>query len=758
LSVSKSIFARLTSTTKNLRKLLLLFFCSSSFTFSQVPAHNQDDYFIKAYKSDEVHDIDGLANEDVWKRAVQIGEFWEKFPTSDKKSATKTTVKAAYNDTFVYFIIECYDSTNTYIAPSLKRDASLVENDGLVVVLDPVNKRTNGFGFACTPNNVQSEYQFGTGSEELNFAWDNKWFSAVKRLDDRYVMEMAIPFKTLRYNAENTKWGINFLRSDRKKNEFSSWTNIPVQFNGIDLGYLGLLQFEGDIVKQKNNISIIPYVTGSTTSDLENGEPTTYKANAGFDAKVAVTASLNLDLTFNPDFSQVEVDEQVTNLTRFSIFFPERRTFFLENSDIFSEFAAPPFRPFFSRSLGLDKDANPIPILYGARLSGNIGEKTRVGVMNMQTLRKGEFSGQNYTAASVHQRFGSRSVIKGYFLNREATDLEDQEKVNPLDKFGRNAGVELRLIDKSGSNQAWLGYHNSMKEGVRTDNDFYEIGGGHFGQFYEGFIDFSNFGGNYYADMGFVNRLETFAQIGDSYDDADTTIRAGFKQMYNENLITFRPKDKKVIQLAFGFSNYMVWFQNGGLSDRAHKFSSELRFRNASSVEVKYNIQEDNLKYYFPLPENKPLAPGNYSYNNLELNYMGDARKNFIVNGGILFGQFFNARIRQYNLSVLLRKQPYFSTTLSAQFNDLLFPDDYGRTKLWLLGPKIEATFTDKLFWTTFLQFNTQRNNFNINSRVQYRYSPMSDFFLVYSDNYFTDSFQNKNRAIIFKFNYWFSL
>ncbi len=720
--------------------------------------HKQSDYFIKAYKTDEVHDIDGLANEAVWQRAISIGDFWEKFPTSDKKTATKTTVKAAYNDTFVYFIIECFDSTDTYIAPSLKRDGSLTENDGLVVVLDPVNKKTNGFGFACTPNNVQTEFQFGTGMDELSFAWDNKWFSSVRRLKDRYVMEMAIPFKTLRYNAENTQWGINFLRSDRKKNEFSSWTNIPVQFNGVDLGYLGLLQFEEDIVKQKNNIAIIPYVTGSTTSDLENGEPSSYKANAGFDAKIAVTASLNLDLTFNPDFSQVEVDEQVTNLTRFSIFFPERRTFFLENGDIFSEFGAPPFRPFFSRAIGLDKDANPIPILYGARLSGNLGEKTRIGAMNMQTLRKGEFSGQNYSAASVHQRFGARSVIKGYFLNREATDLGNQENVNPLDKFGRNAGIELNLNDKSGSNQAWMGYHTSMKDGVGDDNNFYQIGVGHFGQFYEGFIDFDNFGGDYYADMGFINRLETFAQIGDSYDDADTTIRAGYKQMYNVNAITFRPKDKKVVQLRFGFNNYMVWFQKGGLSDRAHTLYSELNFRNSSSLEAKFNIQEDNLRYYFPLPENKPLSPGHYAYNNLELNYMGDARKNFIVNGGVLFGQFFNARIRQYNLSLLLRKQPYFSTTLSAQFNDLLFPDDYGRTKLWLLGPKIEATFTNKLFWTTFLQFNTQRNNFNINSRVQYRYSPMSDFFLVYSDNYFTDTFQNKNRAIVFKFNYWLSL
>ena len=725
---------------------------------AQNKPHKQSDYFLQALKTNEEVQIDGEANEPIWVKATKIGDFWEKFPKADDKSFTKTEVRAVYDDSFLYFFIECYDSTNTYISTTLKRDGSLTQNDGVTVILDPINKKTNGFGFACTPNNVQSEYQFGNNIDVLSFAWDNKWYSSVKKLEDRYVIEMAIPFKTLRYNAENTTWGINFLRSNRKINEFSTWTNIPVQFPGIDLGYLGMLKFEDKLVKQKSNISLIPYVTGRMSSDTENNEPNEYKANAGFDAKVAVNASLNLDLTFNPDFSQVEVDEQVTNLTRFNIFFPERRTFFLENGDIFEQYGIPPLRPFFSRAIGLDKNAQPIPILYGARLSGNLTEKTRVGVMNMQTLRKGDYSGQNYTAASVHRQFGSRSVIKGYFLNRDATDLSQDEYVDPLDKFGRNAGLQLNLINNTGSDQLWAAYHLSMKEGISENNGFYEVGYSHSGSLYEGVLDFANFGDNYYADMGFINRIETFAQLGDSYDFADTTLRAGFKQLYNDNNFTFRPNDSKVVSLILGLNNYAVWFGNGGLSDRTHTFSGLLNFRNTSTIGLQFNIQEDNLKYYFPLPENKPLAPGNYRYNNIAVNYMGDSRKNFILNGGVKFGQFYNAQIRQYNLSILLRKQPYVSTTLSAQFNDLLFPDDYGRTKLWLIGPKIEATFTNKLFWTTFLQFNTQQNNFNINSRVQYRYSPMSDFFLVYTDNYFTDTFQNKNKAIVFKFNYWLSL
>jgi hypothetical protein len=741
-----------------LNKLFVLTFLCLGAKAQQI-RHNPSDYFLKAYKAEEEMTLDAEGTEAVWQRAIAIGDFWQKFPTSDKKTTTKTTVKAAYDDKFLYFFIEAFDSTNNYIAPSLKRDQSLTEQDGVAVVLDPVNKKTNGFGFACTPNNVQSEYQYANTDSELSFAWDNKWFSETKRYGDRYVIEMAIPFKTLRFNAGNTTWGINFIRSDRKKNEFSTWTNVPVQFQGIDLGYFGTLQFEGELTQQKGNISLIPYLTTRTSANPEDGEPNSFKANAGLDAKIAVSPSLNLDLTVNPDFSQVEVDQQVTNLTRFSIFFPERRTFFLENSDIFSEFGAPPFRPFFSRRIGLDKNAQPIPIVFGARLSGNLTDKTRIGVMNMQTGAKDDFAAQNYTAASVHQRFGSRSVLKGYFLNRDATGTQPEGGMeDPLEKYGRNLGGELNLIDKSGSNQFWMGYHHSFKENLNSKNAFYQVGYGHFGEFYSGFIDYDYFGQNYHADMGFINRLETFSITGDTYDYPDTTIRAGFQQAYNENNFTFRPKDKSLVQLTLGQSSYLVWFADGSLSDRAHAYLADLKFRNTVGLNVEFRNSVENLRYYFPLPDKKPLAPGKYKYNNVTFLFSGDTRKNVILNGSLVLGQYYNAQIKQYNLSVLLRKQPFINATLSAQFNDLKFPEEYGRTKLWLIGPKIEATFSNKLFWTSFLQFNTQQNNFNINSRIQYRYSPMSDFFLVYSDNYFTDTLTNKNRAIIFKWNYWLTL
>ena len=385
----------------------------------------QQQYQLKIKKSVENIKIDGEFNESTWKTADVAKDFWMKWPNDNQKAKRPTEVRAAYDEKYLYFAAVCYD-TNTYILQTLKRDARYFDSDGFAVVLDPVNKKSNGFFFGVTPQNVQSEdlltaNQFGN----LTFSWDNKWLSATKRHEKFWTVEMAIPYKTLRFDAKNTVWGINFIRNDLKNNHYNTWTNIPVQFNGTDFGYTGALVWDNPPTKQGTNMSLIPYTTGGISENKEDGINTKGRFNAGLDAKVALSSTLNMDITINPDFSQIEVDQQVTNLTRFNIYLPERRTFFLENDDIFSSYGAPPFRPFYTRSIGLDKNGNTIPILGGVRISGNATNKLRIGVMNMQTgvvdaetaKRKNtsESPAQNFSALTFSQRFGSRSSIKGYF-------------------------------------------------------------------------------------------------------------------------------------------------------------------------------------------------------------------------------------------------------------------------------------------------------------------------------------------------------
>ena len=203
----------------------------------------------------------------------------------------------------------------------------------------------------------------GGGGRGGNFtqAWDQTWFSEAKVYDNYWTVEIAIPFKSLRY-AEKGEWGINFSRGLSSQNQFHSWVPIPVQFMTIDLGHTGALVWDDVPKKSKSNISVVPYVLASTNKNIETAEDAVNNVRVGGDAKIAITPSLNLDLTINPDFSQVDVDEQVTNLTTVNIRFPERRLFFLENSDIFSEIGIPPMRPFFSRRIGLDADLSLIHI------------------------------------------------------------------------------------------------------------------------------------------------------------------------------------------------------------------------------------------------------------------------------------------------------------------------------------------------------------------------------------------------------------
>lgn len=722
----------------------------------------QNKYQITVKKSSIPIKIDGELNEPVWSSAIIVGDFWEKFPTDQVKAKLNTTVQAAYDDRYLYFAISSYDTTDHYIAPTLKRDLSIRMQDGIAIILDPVNKKTNGFGFSVTPYNVQSEYQFGAnidgGGEGLSFAWDNKWFSGVKRYVDKYVIEIGIPFKTLRFDSKNKVWGFNVIRSDQKNNKFYTWTNVPVQFPGFDLGYVGTMTFETELPSVKGNASVIPYVTAKVNNEPENNINTVAAVNAGFDAKLSLTPSLNMDFTVNPDFSQVDVDQQVTNLTRFNIFFPERRTFFLENDDIFSSFGAPPFRPFFSRKIGLDDNAQPIPILFGGRISGNLNQKLRIGLMNMQTGRKGSASPQNYSALSLHQRLFSRSTIKTYVLNRTATMKPEEIAANPLGKYGRNAGAELNLSDQQGKWTAWVGHHLSQKPNTIGRNTFTQFGGQYGGRNLFTFIDFASFGKNYYADMGFINRIETFASKGENYNSGDTTIRNGITQVYMPIEYFIYPKNKRIIRHNFGVENFVGLYADNKLSDRFTRLRYFIFMRNTGMWSLRYDIQQDNLRYYFPLPSAKPLPPGIYKYNNANLEYASDSRKNIIFTTGIRIGQFYNGTIQQYRGSITVRQQPFWNIAMNIEYNLLKFPAEFGKTELWLISPKTEVNFSNSLFWTTFFQYNTQRNNFNINSRVQWRYKPMSDLFIVYTDNYFTDSFKNRNRALVLKLNYWLTV
>lgn len=698
--------------------------------------------------------IDGILDESVWTTAEVAQNFSKKYPNDIGDPKRKTEVRMTYDKDNLYFAFKVYDS-GTAIISSLKRDGGHDGNDCVGIVLDPLNKKTSGFFFVVNALNVQSEDQLSNGfGDRLSMSWDSKWFSATKDYGNFWIAEIMIPLKSIRYDPKLLHWGINFIRVDAKNNEYSSWAKIPTSFNTYDIGHTGLLNWsDNGAPTTSKNVIILPYLSGSTSEDKENGKTLSTNTSAGFDAKLALNASLNLDLTVNPDFSQVEADQQVTNLTRFNIFLPEKRTFFLENADLFSNFGIPPIRPFYSRTIGLDKDGNKIPILFGARLSGNIDPVTRIGVMDMQTGKQGNYSPENFSAFTVQRNVLKRSAIKAYFLNRENFISEAEAKKNPLDRYGRNAGVTFEYSNTEGTFNAWADYHQAFKATI-NDQDKYVQAGFNSERKHWGLISLvGNVGKNYYTDMGYVQMINNYDAV------RDTSIRLGFSNTFNQIAYKIFPATGPIGKVQIRAEDFATFHPDNSLNESDAKFSVQTDFKNASFFNLAFSNTSLNLLYPISFTSGTALPAGYYQFNQFETMYTSDVRKLFGMFGMITVGQFYNGTMQGASVGLSWKSQPHLKLSLRAEINKIELPKPYGNNNLVLISPKVEWNFNTKLFWTTFVQYNTQQNNININSRLQYRFKPMSDFFLVYTDNYFTDPIlKNKNRALIFKFSYWFNL
>lgn len=718
--------------------------------FAQVDEReNQHKYQLKIVRAIDEIKLDGIVEEATWQAADFATDFWQKTPRDDVKAVLRTEMRLSYDDDFLYVAAVCYDSTN-HIVPTLKRD-EFWGGDGFGVILDPLNAASSGFMFCTNPYGVQTEVLLGggTGSEHYNDEWNNRWSVEAKIYEDRWTVEMAIPFKSLRYEAGRNTWGINFFRNDKKNNRQDVWAQVPVQFWVIDMGYTGRLQWDEAPKRTNGNMTFIPYANTSSFQDFEANEKADNSFNVGGDAKIALSPSLNLDLTVNPDFSQVEVDQQVTNLTRFSIFLPEQRTFFIENSDVFTQMGFPGVQPFFSRRIGLDDDGNAVPIAFGARLTGNATGTTRVGLLNVQTRETDNQFAQNYMAASFSQRVLKRSRLQAMFINRQA--FENGEMSNT--DYGRNASLKFNYLSSDGTLEFWSGAHASLKEGIDKDNYFFENGAAYSSKRFTTSLKHAFVGTNYFADVGFINRLN-------NYDAArDTTIRLGYHSFSLP--LTFRiiPEDSRYLNRhSINVESALFLDPDAQFVENKNSLRYQMQFKNSSEFSFRFENTATDLRFPFSFTDGEPLPIGRYSYNQLRLNYQSDGRKLFRYDLRIGTGTFYNGNLTSARLGLTYRTQPWGNFGMRVEYNKLDFPTPHGSTTLWAFSPRVEISFNRNLFWTTFLQYNTQADNFNLNSRFQWRFAPMSDLYIVYTDNYAIENFGKKNRALVLKVNYWLVL
>ncbi len=706
-------------------------------------AQKQNSHFeLHIHKTSERVVIDGEMDDAAWQTAEVANQFSMVLPMDTSLANVPTEVRMTYDDKNLYIIVNCFlTKQGPYMVESLRRDFNFGKNDNFIFFIDPFDDRTNGFTFGANAAGAQWDGTlYDGGSADLN--WDNKWFSIVKNFEDRWVFEAAIPFKTIRFKKDITTWGINFSRLDITKAEKSAWAPVPRQFPTASLAYSGNLIWDAPPPPPGTNISLIPYALGGIKKNYENKSDADSRLDIGGDAKIALTSSLNLDLTINPDFSQVEVDKQVTNLDRFELFFPERRQFFLENADLFSNFGYNNIRPFFSRRIGLG-----VPISYGARLSGSINKDWRIGVMDIQTqsVEESGLPKQNFGVFALQRRVFARSNIRLLYVNKQSLNYNpfaDSTKPN-YTAYNRNIGIEYNLAS---ANNIWRGKALVLKSFSP-------------GQQSEDFV--------HAANLQYNSKRWTIAwqheYVGKHYSaEVGYVPRNNYIKLNPQASYLFFPRSGKVLSHGPTVSTNLYFDEKMQETDNESFLFYKLNFRNQSNFAtwVAHNYVQ-LLNPFDPTNLNTDtLARGSkHSWNAFGTEYASKPQSLFTYSFATRYGGYY-ADGKRLALSgqAGYRFQPFVSILVDVSYNHIDLREPWGNVDFWLIGPRIDVTFTNKLFFTTFIQYNNQLKNINLNTRFQWRYKPASDIFLVYTDNYYSTPLLVRNRAFVVKMNYWWNL
>jgi len=729
-------------------KLILLLLLISAF------GHAQE---IEIKKIDQKIIIDGQIDE-IWAHADSAYNFQQFFPMDTSLAYAQSVAKVLYDDQFIYVlgVMQNPDGDRDYITPSLRRDFFGDANDSFSILIDAFQDNTNAFIFGINPFGVRREGLIangGSGQGAFSLNWDNKWKGEVRQEDGYWVAEMAIPLKTLRFAEGQTKWNVNFYRVDSEYAERSTWSPISRNFSIVNLATMRKMNWDEPTEKPGSNISFIPYVASGVSKNFQSGDPTETNLEAGFDLKYAVTPGLNLDVTVNPDFSQVEVDRQVTNLDRFEIFFPERRQFFLENADLFANYGNSGTRPFFSRRIGVARDENTgqniqNPIPAGARLSGKINDNLRLGFLSMQAGREGDASlpSYNYSVLSLQQKVFARSNVSFLVVNKQTFDDVTSFDTSLYSEWNRTVGVDY---NHASADNVWNGkvfYHQSIDE-IQPDDAFatgLELNYGVPKWSWRLFTQ--RVGANYNPEVGFVRRRDV-------------------QQLANTVRYSYFPEKGGIQRHGPGLDFDMVWNDQFGFLDWDMNILYDVNWRSSARFSARLRRQYTFLFNGFdPSGSGGVRLPSGTGYHNnlIIASYNSDQRKLVNYSLSTRSGDYFNGTRINLEGSLNVRYQPLGFTSINFAYNRIRLPDPYSSVNLFLIGPRFDFTFSKKLFWTTFVQYNTQIDNLNINSRLQWRFAPVSDLFLVYTDNYlatndegFINIGASKSRALVFKMTYW---
>jgi len=697
---------------------------------------NRDKYRINISRTGEPMRIDGVLDEKSWQTSDTAKNFIRVTPVDTGFAVAQTVVMITYDKSNIYVGAVCYDPTpGKRPVESLRRDFEFGKNDNFRIHIDAYNNMTNGYAFGVSAAGAQCDGVINNGNQS-SFTWDTKWRSDVKSYKDRWVAEMAIPFRSLRYIGGEKEWGVNFGRLDLKTNEKSAWAPVPRQFPHNSLPHTGTLVWDKPLDKAGLRMSVIPYATSTVIKNTEAGESANWKWNGGFDTKMILSTSMNLDLTVNPDYSQVEEDRQQTNLDRFELFYPERRQFFLENSDLFANLGNSQARPFFSRRIGLN-----VPVNFGGRLTGRIGNNWRIGIMDMQTGSEGDILSGNYAVAVLQREIFSRSSIVGFVVNKSITESHIDSAFTG-NRYNSVTGLEYNFATADNQWQGKLFYHQSFYPGAKMNASAFSGDFSYSSRYLKAGIDQSWIGTDYTAEMGYIRRT--------GFYKIEPSVSYLFYPSWSERIINHGPE-----------VSFNAFFDpEFNLTDRETQVSYSISWVNKSQLSVSIEEQFVKLRSAFDPTntEGEKLAAGEqFDWKSVRTEFNSDARKLFNYTLSTSIGGYYNGNLWNINGLMNYRVQPYGSIGITVNYNNISLPRPYNSAKLILMGPKVDITFTDKIFLTTFIQYNNQIDNLNINTRLQWRFAPVSDLFIVYTGNSYAENFANKNHGLVVKLSYWFN-
>lgn len=694
-----------------------------------VNAHK--DRKVSAVRIDQPIKVDGKLDEPEWNLAEPVGDFVQKLPATGEPASERTEVRLLFDDDHLYVGVYCFDSAGRdgIVINDITKDFFTLDSDGFQVILDTFDDDRNAFLFGTNPAAGRFDMQIGADGNAGNSSWDGIWYVETDVTDSGWVVEIAIPFKTLRFSRDEQQvWGINFERRVRRKFEDSYWSPLPPPYRLGRISLGGTLDgIEG--IQQGRNLYVKPYVTAPLVK-LE-GDDLDFRPDAGLDVKYGLTSQMTLDATINTDFSQVEADEQRVNLTRFSLFFPEKRDFFLENASIFEwgqrrrgHGFTPDLVPFFSRRIGLTEDGEIVPILGGLRVTGKAGQNS-IGVLTMQEDDFGENPSTNYSVFRYRREILRKSDVGGIFVNKQGG--EDTNRTFGFDgnfTFFNYLDVSSYIVktespDLSGNDTA------SNFEFAWTDN-FLEARAGQL-----------RIGENFNPEVGFAPRVgvrKSSAMLGITPRPEETI--PWIREINPQVEVDYYANSENELETRRAEARLGVTFSDS---------SFLMAFRESSF---------ERLEEVFEISDGIGIEPGDYSFDETGIFYRSDRARLLSVSGRYGSGSFYDGHRDSYRAGFTVQPSHKLAAEMAWSHNDVDLP--VGDFSTDLLTTRLAYSFSNKMFLNALIQYNSNDDEINSNIRFNFVHHPLSDLYIVYNERR-SSTGEVLDRAIIAKLNYLFA-